>query len=298
MRQSFIIIISLIISHTTYSQIYGNGNLTTITIDISGIEEIDIELNANITLDYSAKESMTITADENVIKYMGRKFKNGKLTLDQIKWIEPSKNPTIVIGTPNLKKIYQGTHSSTYITNINSNRLSIKGNVGKVFASGSCKEIRVNVSGTSVDLSNTKIEEADISIDGNGTVTLGKVNMLDTDLERNSNLVLLYEPNEYLGNSEKNINENINDRDFFPNSDLKFIQFKIKNNSWSRNHFYVVGPKKDGSTFSYGFPMMPGFSKSEKWSVGTKIYQEGKMGNRKLLVTITAEDKGTVVNLF
>ena len=60
----------------------------------------------------------------------------------------------------------------------------------------------------------------------------------------------------------------------------------------------MVGPKKDGSTFSYGFPMMLRSSKSEKWPVGTKIYKEGKLGNRKLLITITAIDEGQVVKLF
>ena len=82
------------------------------------------------------------------------------------------------------------------------------------------------------------------------------------------------------------------------NSNIQWINFKIKNNSWNRNHFFVVGPKKDGSKFSYGFPMMPGKVKKERWSTGTKIYKVSKLGLRKLLVTIKAEDEGKTVKLF
>lgn len=296
MRQSLIIIISLLLSNISYTQIYGNGKLSTVTRTLSGLEEIDIQFNADITLNYSALESMTITAEENIMEYIGQKYTDGKLTLDQIKWIEPSKNPTIVIGTPNLKKIYQGTHSSTYITNMKCNKISISGNVGKVFAEGSCQEVIINVSGTDVDLSKTEVGFADVTIDGNSTVVLDKVKTLNTKLNRNANLVLKSEPNEYLEDSEKEIKEKRSE--YKPNPELKYLAFKIKNNSWSRNHFIVVGPKKDGSTFSYGFPMMPGSSKSEKWSVGTKIYKEGNLGSRKLLVTITAKDEGQLVKLF
>ncbi|MDT0557469.1 hypothetical protein RM697_02340 [Ichthyenterobacterium sp. W332] len=79
---------------------------------------------------------------------------------------------------------------------------------------------------------------------------------------------------------------------------IQWINFKIKNNSKNRNHFVVKGPKAEGSKFGYGFPMMPYEKRKEKWSVGTKIYKENKLGFRKLLVTITANDEGKVVNLF
>ncbi len=60
----------------------------------------------------------------------------------------------------------------------------------------------------------------------------------------------------------------------------------------------MVGPKKNGGRFSYGFPMMPGFSKKERWTTGTKVYKVNKIGIRKLLVTIKSEDEGKTVKLF
>jgi len=80
--------------------------------------------------------------------------------------------------------------------------------------------------------------------------------------------------------------------------EVRYIKFKIKNNSFNRNHFYVVGPKPNGGKFSYGFPMMPGQIRKETWTTGTKIYKTTKLGLRKLLVTIKADDENQVVKLF
>lgn len=82
------------------------------------------------------------------------------------------------------------------------------------------------------------------------------------------------------------------------NEKPEFINFKIKNNSANRNHFYVVGPKPNGKKFSYGFPMMPFAKRKEYWTTGTKVYKVNRLGFRKLLITIKAEDENEIVKLF
>lgn len=82
------------------------------------------------------------------------------------------------------------------------------------------------------------------------------------------------------------------------NDKPKFINFKIKNNSFNRNHFVVIGPKPNGRKFSYGFPMMPQAKRKEYWTTGTKVYKVNKLGFRKLLITIKPEDENKVVRLF
>jgi len=237
MRQTLLTIITILTATLIYGQILGDGNITTTFVSLPRLEEIDIQFNADITLDYTASETMTDT-----------------------------------------------------------DKIWISGNVGDIKVLGKCDEARVNVDGTSVDLSETTVRYADITINGRAKVIVNKVNELDTNLDRNANLILLQQPNKYIGRSKQDVEKS--GPEFTPNPNLKYISFKIKNNSWKRNHFVVVGPKKDGNTYSYGFPMMPGFSKSEKWSVGTKIYKEGRLGNRELLITISEKDEGQTVKLF
>ena len=44
MRQSFLLFIGLLLPSIIFTQIYGNGNLETKTVDLIGLEEIDIQL--------------------------------------------------------------------------------------------------------------------------------------------------------------------------------------------------------------------------------------------------------------
>lgn len=293
----FIISLFTLLSINSFAQINGNGNIETITVDVAGIKDIDIQFNANITLDYSQEEVMKITADENVMEFIGRKFKNGKLTLDQIKWISPSKWPTITIGTPSLSKVYQGTHSTTTLVNTKAEDLILEGNVGKIIASGTVSNLKVRTEGTFIDLSNMTISNAYVELQDDGTrVMLDKVDNLETKLDSEVELILLSEPKNHTG--DKKIHSNSKKAFDYVDESIKWIKFKIKNNSWKRNHFVVVGPKKDGTTFSYGFPMMPGTTREENWTVGTKIYKDGKLWSNQLLVTISDEDAGKTVKLF
>lgn len=293
----FIISLFTLLSINSFAQINGNGNIETITVDVTGIEDIDIQFNAHITLDYTQEEVMTITADANILEYIGRKFKNGKLTLDQIKWIEPSTWPTITIGTPSLTKVYHGTHSTTTIVNTKAEDLILEGNVGKIIASGKVNNLKVRTEGTSIDLSEMIISNAYVELQDDGTrVMLDKVDNLETKLDSEVELILLSEPKNHTG--DKKVHSNSKQAFDYVDESIKWIKFKIKNNSWKRNHFVVVGPKKDGSTFSYGFPMMPGTTREENWTVGTKIYKDGKLWSNQLLVTISDEDAGKTVKLF
>ena len=79
---------------------------------------------------------------------------------------------------------------------------------------------------------------------------------------------------------------------------ITYINFQIKNNSENRNHFYVVGPKPDGSKFSYGFPMMPNSIRDEYWTLGTKVFLVNGLGYKKPLMTITEKNENQVVHLF
>ncbi len=261
---------------------------------MSDLKELDVQFNANITLDYSLQENMTITADENVLEYIGMEFNNGTLKLDQIEWIEPSQLPTIIIGSPNLNYVYQGTHSKTVLKNVNAEKLKLAGNVGNIAAAGQANNLSVSTTGTDIDLSELEITNANISINDDSKVILDKVGTLQTKLDEDARLILKSEVPDYAP-AKTNVKERYAD----VNPDLRWLDFKIKNNSLNRNHFVVVGPKKDGSKFSYGFSLLPGGTKKERWSVGTKVYREKRSGARgELLVTIKASDEDGVVELF
>jgi len=289
----------LLASITSVAQVKGNKTIETKTFPFADVHTIKINLYAKVIIDNSAKESLEITADSNLFKHIDTEIVDGTIHFDQLKWIQPSKKIIIRIGAPNLKRVIHGTHDTTYITNINNTELRVNANIGKVIIDGKTNELRLGTEIGQIDASNIKANKAYINLWDAGTITVNPIAYLWADVSNDGKLLYTQLPDDNTittksGGKALLISE-YNDTE---KNDLKWISFKIKNNSDNRNHFIVRGPKKDGGFFGYGFPMMPNSKRKEKWSVGTKIYKQTALGFKKLLVVITAEDEGKVVNLF
>lgn len=249
-----------------FSQIRGDGNWIEKSYDVSGLTSIDIQFNAQIILDYNVEEKMKIEIDANVISLIGIEFENGELTLDQIKWIEPSMQPKITIGCPGLESVFQGTHSTTIIKNVAVSTLTLAGNVGKIIAEGSVDKAVINSTGTKMNLQNLETGSITMDNEDDDTISLNTIKSETKALK--------------------------------PINKVKSVSFKIKNNSFNRNQFYVKGPNNRGGKFSYGFAMMPYFNKSEKWTIGTEVYLVKKLGKDKLLLVVNEDIEGETVRLF
>lgn len=169
--------------------------------------------------------------------------------------------------------------------------LNIMALIGKVVVSGVVNNLTVGVELGEVAASKLNAKNAKINIWGRGKATVFVTNKIFSKVKKEGRLILVNTPKLLKGDTKKAIVKTKKNG----NKNVIWIPFKIKNNSWNRNNFVVIGPKKDGSSFSYGFPMMPGTTRKENWSVGSKVY---RLGLRKLLVEIKEEDKGKTVKLF
>lgn len=273
------------------SQIYGDGNIKTMSQKVPNLTSIEIDFNANLKLDYNLEEEMIIDADANVLEWIGITFENGNLKLDQKKWIEPSKLPTITIGSPNLKSVYQSTHSTTTVSNVTGSVLYLKGNVGKIIAEGMIDDLYIDTENTDIDARNLEVGTVYISEMCRAYIQLEKYKKLN----REDNSKSMVE----VGGSPLNLDKKTKSEKGKKNAKpVKYIKFKIKNNSMARHSYYVKGPNGRGGKFSYGFSMFPLTTRDENWSVGTKIYKEGRFGKLTELITITESDEGKVVDLF
>ena len=284
----------MLVSMSSLAQVKGNKNIETRSFSIENVEVIKINFYANITIDQSTKEGMTITMDSNLFDKVDTEVVDKTLHLDQLKWIQPSQGVIIKIGAPNLKRVEKGTHRTLNIINIDNDYLNVMAFVGKVILKGKTKQLNLGIEGGEVDASKLIAENARVNIWGRGKAKVYAENEIYSILKEDGKLELMNTPKKLKGDTKKAISRNKK----VENSTIEWISFKIKNNSWNRNHFVVVGPKQDGSRFSYGFPMMPGKVKKERWTTGTKVYRVNKLGLRKLLVVIKAEDEGETVKLF
>jgi hypothetical protein len=287
------------VAATGLAQIKGNKQIETKTFTIENVKTIKINFYANVNIDASAKEALTITTDSNLFNLIDKKVVDGTLYLDQKEWISPSQKTIITIGAPNLYRVEQGTHDITKIVNVDNNELRVNAPIGKVFIEGKTKELRIGSEGSKIDATKMVAEKAFVNLWSWGTVKVNVTNMLWADVSNSGKLFYVNKPKK-LEIKTKNDGKvlGLNDLENIKNPEAKYINFKIKNNSSNRNHFEVVGPKQDGSKFGYGFPMMPYATRKETWTIGTKVYKVNKIGLKKLLVTINKDNENQVVKLF
>ena len=289
----------ILVGMTSMAQIKGNGTIETRQYEVSGLEFIKINLYAKITIDQSAEEGMSITTDTNLFDQITTDVDEGILDLNQKEWISPSQSIIITIGAPKLYRIETGTHDSTHIINVDNELLRINAPIGTITIQGKTKELRIGSELASLDASGLVAENAYVNLWHYGTVNVNVTNTLWAEVSNNGKLIYANTPKNLKIKKRKGgqVLSQTNARSI-KTPKTEYIDFKIKNNSVNRNDFYVVGPKPDGSKFSYGFPMMPNSKRHENWTVGTKVYKVNALGFKKLLITIVKENENQIVNLF
>lgn len=295
----FMTLLLLLVGMTSAAQIQGNKSIETRNFDAFNIKIVKINLYAKVTIDQAAQEGLSITTDSNLFDLINTEVIDGILHLDQKKWISASQDIRITIGAPNLNRVESGTHDITKIINVNNDQLRVNAPIGNISIEGKTKELRLGSELSTIDASKLTAENAYINIWGDGNITVNVSNTLWADVSNDGHLMYLERPKKLEtkvsnGGRVQSIDESRKTK----NNKASYISFKIKNNSANRNHFYVLGPKPDGSKFSYGFPMMPYAKRDENWTIGTKVFKVDKLGFKILLITITEDNKNQIVNLF
>ena len=276
------------------SQIFGDKNIVTQSFEVSNITGIKIDLYAEISIDCKKKEGITITTDSNLIPLIKRDIINGILHLDQIKWIEPSSNTKIIIGSPYLQQIESNTHGVTKVINFNNSHLIINAPVGSITVEGNVNDLSIVTEQANINTTALKTSNAKVSISGWGNVNVNVQDRLYTDIVNEGSFSSVTEPKIIAGNAEEIFRKNY----IKQNTTLIYINFKLKNNSITKKRLRVEGPKPDGTCFGYGFTMSPFSVRGEYWTIGTRVYEVKSSGEEILLCTISKQNEGKIIKFF
>lgn len=289
-----LIVVSFVVTLQLQAQIRGNGNIVTKRIPISTFETIDISLYAKTTIDCQSDEFLEITMDENLFEHIQSIVENESLILDQKEWVRASEDVIITIGAPNLKKLHQSTHDKTIVNNFSAPALHIEANTGSIQVVGSTQDLNISVGVAKVDAQYLMATNGNFFFESWGEIIANVKGKVIANANSDGKLKLVRKPENFEGNVQYMANKNEKAKD----ESIRFIKFKLRNNSINRNQFYVVGPKPDGNKFSYGFPMMPNQVRDKDWTNGTKVYKVNNLGLRKLVKVIDLDDEGETVDIF
>lgn len=285
----------LLVGMTSMAQIKGNRNIETKVFTTAGLTDLEMGLYANVTIDASGGETMSITADSNILDLIETEIVDGTLKLFQKEWIQASQRIKILIGAPQLKRLRLDVHETVEVNDIMTEIIRLNAINGTIIANGASSSAEIDADNGTVNASQLEVSDASVNISGKGKVIVNAKDYLETNLSAKARLEMTSTPKKVKGlTKQAAANASVPKK----LKEIKYVNFKIKNNSWNRNNLVVAGPKADGSSFGYGFSMMPGAVKKERWTAGTKIFKVNMLGLRKLLVTITEEDENKIVRLF
>ena len=284
----------MLVCATNYAQVKGNKEITAKSFETESIVDIEVNIYGDIIIDMAQSNGISITTDSNLFKHIDTEVVDGKLKLDQKKWIQPSQRPKIRIGAPDLKRVQLSTNDQITVLNINGERINAMALNGTIILEGKSKTLSVGAENGTVDARNLKTSEVFINIWGFGKAQFDTADLLEVQLSDEAVLEYNTRPEKIKGDLSK---LNSSNKKAY-SEEVRYINFKIKNNSGNRHNFYVIGPKPDGRKFSYGFPMMPGAVRKENWTTGTRVYKVSGLGMKKLLLTITGDAEDRTVDLF
>ncbi|MDW3195189.1 MAG: DUF2807 domain-containing protein [Cytophagales bacterium] len=281
-----------------FAQKKGNKNIITETYAYESIRSVVVNLYAEVQIDASANDNeFTITIDENLLNKVDRTLDtHGRLTLVQTEWIQPSEKIKISIGAPDLERVQQEVHETVVVNNLDRVSFNSMAIVGRIKLNGKVTEYRANGEIGYTDARGLETEKVYLNLWDRGRMDLGTAQKIQGNVEEGG--IVIYRGSAQVKTSGKGQVLSANQSATAVNPDARFIKFDVKNNSLKRINCYVVGPKPDGSKFSYGFPMNPGQTRAKDWSIGSKVFKVSALGTRKLLKEITAEDEGQKVKLF
>lgn len=289
----------LLLPFFVQAQIKGNREINTETRSVSGLKTVDVDLYADIVIDASAEPVLRITADQNLLPLIESSLQNGKLVLRQKDWIQPSQRIRIFIGGSQVEGVQVSVNETVQVNNLNRSTFRATAILGRLVLEGKVTELSAGGETGIVDASKLEVQIVEANLWDRGEIHLETPAEIKGKVTDGGQL--------FYNNKDTRVNVNtqregqLHNRVLespVANPEARFIQLQLKNNSLNRIQCYVVGPKPDGSKFSYGFPMNPGQVRDKDWSIGSKVYRVSNLGTHELLLEITAGDENQLVRMY
>ncbi len=189
-------------------EVKGNGNKETVNRDLSQFNAIDLQGNYQLNVTVGTSQQVSITTDSNLIQYIHTKVKGKTLIVKTQKNIALSTTqpPLIEVAVQNLNQVNLSGNGIISINGIKTNEfdLSIDGN-GHVTLAGNVQDFEVNLNGNGEVIANDLIADtAAVKLNGSGNMNVYASRKLSIKLNGSGKVQYYGEPREL----EQKINGN------------------------------------------------------------------------------------------
>jgi len=188
----------------------GSGTMQTETRDLGAFSTLNIRYAADITIQEGAADSVTITADDNLLPQLGTRISGGSLTIDNTertrgRRVNASETVQINITVQDLSEISFDSAGSVEINGLSSGSLMVTlrgaGNIsvndvtldelevrvegaGSMDASGTVDHLTIRIDGLgSMNGEDLTAQTAEVTVDGLGSATVRVEQSLDVKID-------------------------------------------------------------------------------------------------------------------
>ena len=202
-----------------FETITGSGNLITETRQLDSVNRVELAISADLEIQQGARDSITITADDNVFGVLQTEVSGGKLTIRY----QPQVNiltihqPKLVLRVKSLQGLMATSSGNINVGPLTTGDFSINltssGNLaiqsiqadkittnitssGDVNIQGTADSIVVRISSSGNFVGpDLQVQDADVTLSSSGDVTLWVVNTLSANLSSSGNVRYYGDPN-------------------------------------------------------------------------------------------------------
>ncbi|AFN75709.1 Hypothetical protein MROS_2479 [Melioribacter roseus P3M-2] len=167
-KVTVLFLIAIIVAGCGVWGVRGSGNLRTETREIRNFNKIEVGGAYDIKIKCGEKESIEITAEENLLPLIETKVKHNRLIIDTRRSISPRKEIKIVVTVPELNYIECSGANNMRVYNIETEDLDVElSGAGNIVMDGNVKTLHAEISGAgNIDAKSLKAENVYISVSG------------------------------------------------------------------------------------------------------------------------------------
>jgi putative autotransporter adhesin-like protein len=153
--------------------ITGSGNVVTASRPVAGFSAVAIGGHADLFIEQTGTDSLTVTTDDNLLRYLSMEVRNGTLeltTTDPFTHLRPTKGVVFKLTVRQLNGLDISGSGNAHLNGVDTNRLDVTiSGAGEVAAQGSAHDLQLSISGAGrYRGADMKSERADVEISGAG----------------------------------------------------------------------------------------------------------------------------------
>jgi putative autotransporter adhesin-like protein len=195
-RIAIAIALALFVSGCGTSGTPGSGKVVTEERNVSGVNGVELEGAGEVTIEQSDKESLTITADDNLLTSLTSEVSRGRLTLGTTGDISPSKTVVYKITVKSLGNLNLSGSGSMTAKGVSTDLLDIViAGSGEVTVDGKAEQTKLLLAGSG-GYKGDRLQSKNVTVEiaGSGNASVAASEKLDVTIAGSGSVEYIGDP--------------------------------------------------------------------------------------------------------